>query len=30
MAEDPVIFAIRDRYSLICGALFAAALWAAT
>jgi 4-hydroxybenzoate polyprenyltransferase len=30
MAEDPVIFAIKDRYSLICGALFAAALWAAT
>jgi 4-hydroxybenzoate polyprenyltransferase len=29
MDDDPVIFAVRDRYSLACGALFAAVLWAA-
>jgi 4-hydroxybenzoate polyprenyltransferase len=28
--DDPVIFAVRDRYSLACGALFVAVLWAAT
>jgi 4-hydroxybenzoate polyprenyltransferase len=30
MEDDPVIFAVKDRYSLACGALFFAALWAAT
>ncbi len=30
MDDDPVIFAVKDRYSLACGALFAAALWVAT
>jgi len=30
MDDDPVIFAVKDRYSLACGALFIAALWAAT
>jgi 4-hydroxybenzoate polyprenyltransferase len=30
MQDDPVFFAIKDRYSLTCGALFFAALWAAT
>jgi len=30
MDDDPVIFAVKDRYSLACGALFVAALWAAT
>ena len=30
IADDPVIFAIKDRYSLACGALFGMALWAAT
>jgi 4-hydroxybenzoate polyprenyltransferase/phosphoserine phosphatase len=30
MQDDPVIFAIKDRYTLICGALFVAALWVAT
>ncbi len=29
MDDDPVIFALRDRYSLACGVLFAATLWAA-
>lgn len=29
MDDDPVIFAVRDRYSLVCGALFAAVLWVA-
>lgn len=29
MNDDPVIFAVRDRYSLVCGALFAAVLWVA-
>lgn len=28
MNDDPVIFAVRDRYSLLCGALFLATLWA--
>jgi len=28
--DDPVIFALRDRYSLASGALFVAVLWAAT
>lgn len=30
MDDDPVIFAVKDRYSLACGVLFVAALWAAT
>jgi len=30
MEDDPVVFAVKDRYSLTCGALFMAALWAAT
>lgn len=29
MHEDPVVFALRDRYSLVCGLLFVATLWAA-
>jgi 4-hydroxybenzoate polyprenyltransferase/phosphoserine phosphatase len=29
MHDDPVVFALRDRYSLACGALFAGALLAA-
>ena len=29
MHDDPVVFALRDRYSLACGLLFAATLWAA-
>jgi 4-hydroxybenzoate polyprenyltransferase/phosphoserine phosphatase len=30
MQDDPLIFAVKDHYSLTCGALFVAALWAAT
>ena len=30
MHDEPVIFALKDRYSLACGVLFFAALWAAT
>jgi 4-hydroxybenzoate polyprenyltransferase len=29
MDDDPVIFAVRDRYSLACGALVGAVLWVA-
>ena len=29
MDDDPVVFALRDRYSLACAALFAGVLWAA-
>lgn len=29
MHDDPIVFAVRDRYSLACGALFAAAMLAA-
>jgi len=29
MHDDPVVYAVRDRNSLACGVLFAAALWAA-
>jgi 4-hydroxybenzoate polyprenyltransferase len=28
MHDDPVVFAVRDRYSLVCAVLFAATLWA--
>ena len=28
MHDDPVVFAVRDRYSLVCGALFLATLCA--
>ena len=30
MDDDPLLFAVRDRYSLLCGALFVAVMWAAT
>jgi 4-hydroxybenzoate polyprenyltransferase len=29
MEDDPVVFAVKDKYSLACGALFVAVLWAA-
>ncbi len=29
MDDDPVVFALRDRYSLACGAMFVGTLWAA-
>lgn len=29
MHDDPVVFALRDRYSLACGLLFGATMWAA-
>jgi 4-hydroxybenzoate polyprenyltransferase len=28
--DDPLLFAVRDRYSLACGVLFVALMWAAT
>lgn len=30
MHDDPLVFAIRDRVSLVCGALFLTVLWAGT
>jgi 4-hydroxybenzoate polyprenyltransferase/phosphoserine phosphatase len=30
MDDDPMIFAVRDRISLMCGALFVAVMWIAT
>jgi hypothetical protein len=27
--DDPLLFAVRDRYSLACGVLFLAVMWAA-
>ena len=29
MEDDPLMFALRDPYSLICGAIFAAVMWLA-
>jgi 4-hydroxybenzoate polyprenyltransferase len=30
MEDDPLLFALRDPYSFICGALFVGVMWAAT
>lgn len=30
MHDDPVLFAVRDRVSILSGALFLAVMWAAT